>query len=328
MKAFVTGATGFVGAAVALALTRAGWEVRALARRPTGQEQLRALGADIVAGDLADRTRLERALRGCDALFHVAADYRLGARDPDELYRTNVEGTRNILTAAAAAGVARVVHTSSVATIGIPDDGTPGDERTPVSLAAMIGHYKRSKFLAEQVAVEHARRGLAVVIVNPSTPIGPGDVKPTPTGQIVLDCARGRMPAYVDTGLNIVHVADVATGHLAAWERGRPGERYILGGENMSLREILAQISLLAGRRPPRIRLPYGAVLPIAYLAEGVSRLTGRSGRVTLEGVRMSRKRMFFSSERAVRELGYQARPPIEAFRDAVRWFEERGSLR
>ena len=328
MKAFVTGATGFVGAAVALALRRAGWEVRALVRRPSGQERLRAMGADIVAGDLADGAGLERALGGCDALFHVAADYRLGARDPDTLYRTNVDGTRNLLTAAAAAGVARVVHTSSVATIGIPADGTPGDERTPVSLGAMIGHYKRSKYLGEQVALEHARRGLAVIVVNPSTPIGPWDVKPTPTGQIVLDAARGRMPAYVDTGLNIVHVDDVAAGHLAAWEHGRSGERYILGGENMSLREILAEISLLAGRKPPRIRLPYGVVLPIAYLAEGVARLTGRSGRVTLEGVRMSRKRMYFSSERAARELGYHSRPPIEAFRDAVRWFEEQGSLR
>ena len=328
MKAFVTGATGFVGAAVALALRRAGWEVRALVRRPSGQGRLRAMGADIVAGDLADGAGLERALGGCDALFHVAADYRLGARDPDTLYRTNVDGTRNLLTAAAAAGVARVVHTSSVATIGIPADGTPGDERTPVSLGAMIGHYKRSKYLGEQVALEHARRGLAVIVVNPSTPIGPWDVKPTPTGQIVLDAARGRMPAYVDTGLNIVHVDDVAAGHLAAWEHGRSGERYILGGENMSLREILAEISLLAGRKPPRIRLPYGVVLPIAYLAEGVARLTGRSGRVTLEGVRMSRKRMYFSSERAARELGYHSRPPIEAFRDAVRWFEEQGSLR
>ncbi len=327
MRAFVTGATGFVGAAVAEALTRAGWEVRALARRPAGQERLRALGAEIVAGDLGDGARLERALRGCEALFHVAADYRLGARDPDTLYRTNVEGTRNILTAAAAAGVARIVHTSSVATIGIPADGTPGDERTPVSLAAMIGHYKRSKFLGEQVALDYARRGLAVIIVNPSTPIGPGDVKPTPTGQIVLDAARGRMPAYVDTGLNIVHVDDVAAGHLAAWERGQPGERYILGGENMSLRDILVEISRIAGRRPPRIRLPYGAVLPIAYLAEGVAKLTGRSGRVTLEGVRMSKKRMYFSSERAVRELGYRSRPPAEAFRDAVRWFEEQGLL-
>jgi dihydroflavonol-4-reductase len=327
MKALVTGATGFVGAAVARALDAAGWQVRVLARRGSERSNLGALAVEVVEGDLTDVSSLEPALAGCEGLFHVAADYRLGARDPTPLYRTNVEGTRNILNAARTANVARIVYTSSVATIGIPPDGSPGDERTPVTLNNMIGHYKRSKFLAEEAAREAARAGLSVVIVNPSTPVGPGDIKPTPTGQLVLDAACGRMPAYVDTGLNIVHVDDVAAGHLLAFERGRAGERYILGGEDMTLRTILAEIAGLVGRKPPRIRLPYAAVLPVAYLAEGFSRLSGRSGRVTLEGVRMSRKRMFFSSAKAVSELGYRWRPPLQAFEDALRWFRERGLL-
>jgi dihydroflavonol-4-reductase len=327
MKALVTGATGFVGAAVARALGAAGWQVRVLVRGGSDRGNLQRLAAEVVEGDLADSGSLERALEGCEALFHVAADYRLGARDPEPLYRTNVEGTRNILNAARTAGVARIVYTSSVATIGIPSDGSPGDERTPVALGSMIGHYKRSKYLAEEVAREAARAGMSVVIVNPSTPVGPGDIKPTPTGQLVLDAAAGRMPAYVDTGLNIVHVDDVAAGHLLAFERGRAGERYILGGEDMTLQMILAQIAQLVGRKPPRIRLPYAAVLPVAYLAEAFAKVSGRSGRVTLEGVRMSRKRMFFSSAKAVSELGYRWRPPPEAFADAVRWFRERGVL-
>jgi dihydroflavonol-4-reductase len=327
MRALVTGATGFVGAAVARALGRAGWEVRVLVRAGSDRSNLQPLALEAVEGDLADSNSLERALEGCGGLFHVAADYRLGARDPTPLYRTNVDGTRNILNAARRAGVPRVVYTSSVATIGIPPDGSPGEERTPVALSRMIGHYKRSKYLAEEVARDAARTGMSVVIVNPSTPVGPGDVKPTPTGQLVLDAACGRMPAYVDTGLNIVHVDDVAAGHLLAFERGRPGERYILGGEDMTLQAILAEIARLVGRTPPRIRLPYAAVLPIAYLAEAFARVSGRSGRVTLEGVRMSRKRMFFSSAKAVSELGYRWRPPAEAFEDAVRWFRERGLL-
>jgi dihydroflavonol-4-reductase len=327
MTALVTGATGFVGAAVARALLAAGWRVRVLVRAGADRGNLRHLAADIVEGDLADVSSLERALDGCSGLFHVAADYRLGARDPRPLYRTNVEGTRNILGAARKVGVARVVYTSSVATIGIPLDGSPGEERTPAALSDMIGHYKRSKYLAEEVARDAARAGLPVIIVNPSTPVGPGDIKPTPTGQLVLDAARGRMPAYVDTGLNVVHVDDVAAGHLLAFERGIAGERYILGGDDMTLRTILQQIAALAGRKPPRIRLPYAAVLPIAYLAEAFAAVSGRSGRVTLEGVRMSRKRMFFSSGKAVAELGYRWRPPLQAFDDALRWFRERGML-
>jgi dihydroflavonol-4-reductase len=327
MKALVTGATGFVGAAVARALSVAGWQVRVLVRAGSDRGNLQRLAVEVVEGDLADLSSLERALEGCSGLFHVAADYRLGARDPQALYRTNVEGTRNILNAARTAGVGRIVYTSSVATIGIPSDGSPGDERTPVTLSNMIGHYKRSKYLAEEVVRDAARMGMSVVSVNPSTPVGPGDIKPTPTGQLVLDAASGRMPAYVDTGLNIVHVDDVAAGHLLAFERGGAGERYILGGEDMTLQMILAQIARLVGRTPPRVRLPYAAVLPVAYLAEAFARLSGRSGRVTLEGVRMSRKRMFFSSSKAVSELGYRWRPPLEGFEDAVRWFRERGLL-
>ncbi len=327
MKALVTGATGFVGAAVARALATAGWQVRVLVRAGSDRGNLQPQAVEVAEGDLADVVSLERALEGCAGLFHVAADYRLGARDPKPLYRTNVDGTRNILNAARAAGVARIVYTSSVATIGIPSDGTPGDENTPVALSNMIGHYKRSKYLAEEVVRDAARMGMSVVIVNPSTPVGPGDIKPTPTGQLVLDAASGRMPAYVDTGLNIVHVDDVAAGHLLAFERGRVGERYILGGEDMTLQSILGQIAGLVGRNPPRIRLPYAAVLPVAYLAEAFATVSGRSGRVTLEGVRMSRKRMFFSSAKAVSELGYRWRPPQQAFEDALRWFRERALL-
>jgi dihydroflavonol-4-reductase len=328
MKALVTGATGFVGAAVARALLREQWQVRVLARRGSDRRNLKNLDVEVAEGDLGDLSSLERAAQGCDGLFHVAADYRLGARDPAELYRANVEGTRRVLNAAYRSGVRRMVYTSSVATIGIPADGTPGDEATKSSLANMIGHYKRSKYLAEEVVRDAAQGGISVVIVSPSTPVGPGDVKPTPTGQLVLDAAAGRMPAYVDTGLNIVHVDDVAAGHLLAYERGKPGERYILGGQDMSLREILEAIAHLEGRSAPRVRLPYGLVLPIAYVAEGFAKLTGRSGRITLEGVRMSRKKMFFSSAKAARELGYRWRPPVQAFEDAIRWFRDNGLLK
>ncbi len=327
MKALVTGASGFVGSAIARALVERGWSVRCLLRSNSNRHNLRELPVDVVFGDLADGASLERALSGCDALFHAAADYRLGAHDPHRLYQTNVEGTRNILQAAQRARVERIVYTSSVATIGLPSDGTPGDESTPAGLQDMIGHYKRSKFLAEQVARDWARSEAHVVIVNPSTPIGPGDVKPTPTGQILVDAARGRTPAYVDTGLNVAHVDDIAAGHLLALERGRSGERYILGGTDMPLVAILALIAELVGRKPPRIRLPHSLVLPLAHIAEACSRISGRPTRITVEGVRMSRKHMFFSSAKAVRELGYRWRPPRDALADAVRWFSENGYL-
>jgi dihydroflavonol-4-reductase len=325
MKALVTGASGFVGAAIARALLGRGWSVRCLVRERSTRRNLEGLPVDVEVGDLSDRDCLERALSGCDALFHAAADYRLGALDPRPLYQTNVEGTRNILEASRRARVERIVYTSSVATIGLPADGASGDEATPVSIVDMIGHYKRSKYLAERVVCEWARAEswARVVIVNPSTPVGPGDVKPTPTGQILLDAARGRTPAYVDTGLNVVHVDDVAVGHLLALEHGRSGERYILGGENLSLRDILGHVARLVGREPPRVRLPHSVVLPIAYAAEAYARLTGRPTRVTVEGVRMSRKRMYFSSAKAVRELGYRWRAPGDAFADAIRWFRE-----
>ena len=328
MKALVTGATGFVGAAVARALLGGQWQVRVLVRRGSDRRNLKSLDVEVFEGDLTDSSSLERATQGCDGLFHVAADYRLGARDSKELYRVNVEGTRNVLNAAQRSGVRRIVYTSSVATIGIPADGAPGDEQSATSLANMIGHYKRSKYLAEEVVREAAQGGISVVIVSPSTPVGPGDLKPTPTGQLVLAAAAGRMPAYVDTGLNIVHVDDVAAGHLLAYERGKAGERYILGGQDMSLREILQMIARLEGRSPPRVRLPYAVVLPIAYVAEGFAWLSGRSGRITLEGVRMSRKKMFFSSAKAARELGYRSRPPRQAFEDAIRWYRDNGLLK
>ena len=327
MRALVTGASGFVGSRVARALGNAGWQVRALVRAGSDRRNLEDLALDIAVGDITDEASLDSALRGCEALFHVAADYRLWAPQPQLLYRTNVDGTRKVLEAARRARVARIVYTSSVAAVGLPDDGSPGSEDTPVSLAGMIGHYKRSKFLAEEAVRELARAGVPVVIVNPSTPIGPGDRKPTPTGQMVVDAALGRMPAYVDTGLNIVHVDDVAAGHLQAFDRGRPGERYILGGENMTLRDILSEISRLAGRRAPRVRLPHGLLLPVAWASEAAARLSGTTPRVTIDGVRMARKRMFFSSEKAARELGYHWRPPGEAFADALRWYREQGML-
>lgn len=327
MRALVTGATGFVGSAIARALCKAGWQVRALARPGSDRRNLVQLPVEIAIGDLTDSASLDQAVRDCQAVFHAAADYRFGVADPKALYRTNVEGTRNLLNAARSAAVARIVYTSSVATVGLPADRSPGTEGTPVELADMIGHYKRSKFLAEELVRDFAKTGVPVVIVNPSTPIGPGDGKPTPTGRMVVDAALGRTPAYVDTGLNIVHVDDVAAGHLHALDRGRVGERYILGGENLTLRDVLAQICRMAGRKPPRIRLPHALLPPLALASETFARMTGGCARVTLESVRMARKPMFFSSEKAVRELGYRWRPPAAAFADALAWFREQGVL-
>ena len=327
--ALVTGATGFVGSAVARVLLARGVKLKLLTRPNSDRRNLAGLDApgqiEIVEGDLTDAASLAHAVAGCEALFHVAADYRLWAPDPRELYRANVDGTRALLGAAKDAGVARIVYTSSVAVLGIPKDGTPGDENTPVTVADMIGHYKRSKFLAEEVARDFAVQGAPVVIVNPSTPIGPRDVKPTPTGRVVRDAAAGRMPAYVDTGLNVAHVDDVAAGHLLAYFKGRIGERYVLGGTDMSLREILATIADIVGRRPPKVRLPHAAVMPVAYVAEALARVTGRPPVATVEEIRMSKKMMFFSCAKARRELGYAPRPARAALEDAVQWFREHG---
>jgi dihydroflavonol-4-reductase len=323
----VTGATGLVGSAVARALLQAGHRVRVLVRANSDRRNLADLDVDIAEGSLEDARSLARAAASCRFVYHVAADYRIWVPDPRPMFRTNVEGTRDLLTAAQNAGVERVVYTSSVATLGLVPGGS-ADETTPSGVEDMIGPYKRSKFEAEEVARRLAReRGVPVVIVNPSTPVGPGDIKPTPTGRLILEAARGQMPAFVDTGLNIVHVDDVAAGHLAAADKGRIGERYILGGQNMSLAEILGEVSQAVGRRPPRRRLPHAALLPIAFGAEFAARLTGREPFVTLDGVRMSRKKMYFNSEKARRELGYTSRPARQAIGDAVGWFRANGYL-
>ncbi len=325
MEILVTGATGFVGSAVTRRLLQDGHSVRTLVRKGSDRRNLEDLPVQIVTGNLTDMPSLITALSGCQALYHVAADYRLWVPKPDEIYQNNVEGTRNILRAAIETGVERIVYTSSVATLGLHKDGTPSDESTPVTIGNMIGHYKRSKFLAEEVARKMAlEESLPVVIVNPSTPVGPRDIKPTPTGRMIRDAVFGKMPAYVDTGLNIVHVKDVAEGHLLAFEKGQIGERYILGSENMTLREILNEIAEITGRPPPRIRLPHNLVLPIACIMEAWARLT-KTGepQATVDGVRMSKKKMFFKSGKAERELGYQPQSAKKALKAAVEWFQE-----
>jgi dihydroflavonol-4-reductase len=329
MKTLITGATGFVGSAVLRQLINAGHSVRSLIRANSDRRNLAGLPVEIMIGDLKDRASLDRALAGCSILFHVAADYRLWVPNPQEIYETNVTGTCNIMLAAAQAGVTRIVYTSSVATLGLTPDGSPADENTPVSLADMIGHYKRSKFLAEAEVKRLAEeQGLPVVIVNPSTPVGPRDIKPTPTGRMIVEAASGRMPAYVDTGLNLVHVDDLAIGHLLALERGEIGERYVLGAVNVTLKKILTELAAITGRRPPRIRLPHNLVLPVAYISEAWARMTGlNEPRVTLVGVRLAKKRMFFSAEKARRVLGFHPRPIEEALRDAVDWFRQHGYL-
>jgi dihydroflavonol-4-reductase len=323
----VTGATGFVGAAVARALLGQRQKVRVLARPNGNRRNLAGLDVEIVEGALQDVDSLARAVAGCRYLFHVAADYRLWVPDKTAMFRDNVDGTRALMQAALASAVERVVYTSSVATLGIVSNGL-ADEATPSGFADMIGPYKQSKFAAEAAVDELvAERGLPAVIVNPSTPVGPGDVKPTPTGRIIVEAAKGKVPGYVDTGLNIVHVDDVATGHLLAAERGVIGERYILGGENLALADILAAVARIVGRRPPMVKIPYAVVLPLAAGAEVVAWLTGREPFTTLDGVRMSRKKMYFSSAKAIRELGYVPRPAREAIADAVAWFAANGYL-
>ncbi|MGE5413113.1 MAG: hopanoid-associated sugar epimerase [Syntrophomonadaceae bacterium] len=321
----VTGGTGFVGSHVVRALLSRGRRVRCLVRPESRRDQLAGLPVEIAVGNLTDAASLAPALSGVHTLYHVAADYRLWARDPRELYSANAGGTENVLAAAAAAGVARVVHTSSVAALGLMPDGSAADETTPVERARIIGHYKKSKYDAERVAEKWAARGLPVVIVNPSTPIGEGDIKPTPTGQMIVDFLNRRLPAYVDTGLNLVDVRDVAEGHLAAAERGRVGERYILGNRNMTLREILETLARLTGLPAPRVRLPHWVPLAAAAVTTGVARVTGRPPRVTLESVRMSTHRMFFDANKAVRDLGLPQTSVEDALSRAVDWFREKG---
>lgn len=330
MKTLVTGASGFIGSAVVRQLLKANHRVRVLVRRESDRRNIQGLPVETVVGDLTDSLSLERALKGCFILFHAAADYRLWVRRPQEMYAANVTGTANIMTAALAAGVERIVYTSSVATLGAASNGLPVDETSRAGLKDMIGHYKRSKFLAEVEVQRLIReRGLPSVIVSPSTPIGPRDIKPTPTGRVILDAASGRIPAYVDTGLNWVHVDDVAAGHLLALERGQVGERYILGSTNMTLKDILHELAAITGQNPPRIRLPHNLVLPLAYVSEFWTKTVSKNEpRVTIDGVRMARKYMYFSCEKAKRELGFRPRPIQEGLRDSVEWFRKHGFCR
>lgn len=325
MDALVTGGTGFIGANLVRELLASGSRVRVLARKGGDRRGLEGCAVEVVEGDLLDPPSLRGAVRGVRHVYHVAADYRLWAPDPRALYRANVDGTRHLLEAALEAGAARIVYTSTVGAVGIPAGGTPGDETTPVSLHDMVGAYKASKFLAERVAEELAARGAPIVIVNPSAPVGPLDIKPTPTGQMVVDFLQGRMVASLDTGLNLVHVRDVARGHMLAAERGRAGERYILGNQNLSLLEIFGLLARITGIPAPRFRVPYAVAWLAALGMEGVSRLTRRAPRVPLTAVRMARKRMHFSAAKAVRELGLPQTPVDVALSDAVLWFVERG---
>lgn len=324
MKAFVTGATGFLGSHVARVLADQGAELRLLVRASSNLKNLEGLKAETATGDLRDAASLERAMSGCDTVFHVAADYRLWVQDPAEMYKSNVDGTRAILEAARKSGVRRVVYTSSVATMGFNSKGHPADEDSPVSLADMIGHYKRSKFMAEQIAMEAGRNGMHVVTVNPTTPVGEQDVKPTPTGRIVVDFLKRKFPAYVETGLNLVDVRECARGHVAAFERGKPGERYILGGENLTLKQILDKLGRITGLPSPKIKLPYFFAFATGVVDEAITgRLLKREPRATVDTVRMGKKKMFASSDKAERDLGWKIVPVEDALRRAVEWFQK-----
>jgi dihydroflavonol-4-reductase len=324
-KTLVTGGTGFLGRAVAMELLAAGREVRVLARQPD-HPALVGLKVEVARGDLRDPVSLATAVRGCQQVFHVAADYRLWVPDPEAMYDVNVQGTKNLLAAAAEAGVTRMVYTSTVGTLGNPGDGTPGTEETPVGLADMVGHYKRSKFLAEQAVLEVARQGFPVVLVHPSAPVGPWDSRPTPTGQMIVDFLKGRMPAYLETGLNLVHVRDVAQGHLLAEEKGRGGEKYILGNQNLSLSEIFQVLANITGLSAPRVRLPYRPILALSYLDEfWATYVSHKPPRMPVAAVKMAKKFMYFDSGKAVRELGLPQTPVRQALEDAVGWFQEQG---
>lgn len=322
MKTLITGANGFIGSAVMRHCLEAGHEVRVFVRPGSDRKNLEGYPVDVFEGDLQDITSLENAVKDCNTVFHVAADYRLWIPDPDNMYKTNVTGTRDLMLTSAKAGVEKIVYTSSVAVLGLNSDGTPANEESPMTIGDMIGHYKRSKYLAEkEVSKLVDENGLPAIIVNPSTPLGPGDIRPTPTGNIIVDTLNNRMPAYVDTGLNIVHVDDVAKGHLLALEKGKIGERYILGGENLSLQIILGIICALTDKKPPSIKLPHNLILPIAWCMERWAEFSKKEPRATVDEIRMSKKLMYFSSDKARRELGYQTRPAKEAIKDAIEWF-------
>src|SRR5580765_5273589 len=326
MIAFVTGATGFLGSHVARVLAEQGAQLRLLVRRSSDLRNIAELDAERVEGDLRDPASIEKALAGCDALFHVAADYRLWVRDPEQMYRSNVEGTPGLIDAARRQRVRRIVYTSSVATMGFSSNGTLADETSPVSLADMIGPYKRSKFMAEQVAFEGARSGVDVVVVNPTTPIGERDLKPTPTGRIVVDFLKRKFPAYVDTGLNLVDVQACARGHVAAFERGKSGERYILGGENLTLKQILDKLGAITGLPSPSIKLPYFFAFATGVVDEMITgRLLGGNPRATIDTVRMGKKMMFANSAKSERELGWKIVSVDSALRRAVEWFRANG---
>ncbi|HUI20492.1 MAG TPA: hopanoid-associated sugar epimerase [Methylocella sp.] len=328
-KVLVTGASGFVGSAVARALIGSGYRVRALLRKTSTRINLTGLDIEIVEGDMRDAASVARAMKGARFLFHVAADYRLWARKPQEILWNNREGTRLLMEAALAAGVERIVYTSSVATIACAKNGGQADETTPLSESCAIGAYKRSKVAAERVVEAMISSDhLPAVIVHPTAPIGPRDQKPTPTGRIIIEAASGRIPAFVDTGLNLVHVDDVASGHLAALRLGKPGDHYILGGQNVPLAEFLGQIAAMCGRSAPKLRLPRPLLYPCAAVAEAMAHLTRREPFLTFDGLRMSRYRMFFSSAKAERDLGYKARPYSEGIEDALAWFRDNGQLR
>jgi dihydroflavonol-4-reductase len=326
MKVFLTGSTGFVGSHVARAYAAQTAELRLLTRKTSSLAAIEGLPAEIVVGDLRQPESLRSAIRGCDALVHVAADYRLWVRDPKQMYAANVEGTRDLLRIAREEGVAKVVYTSSVATMGFRADGTIVNEETPVALSDMIGHYKRSKFLGEQEAIQAAKAGQHVMILNPTTPIGPGDAKPTPTGRIIVDFLNKKFPAYVDTGLNLVDVDEVARMHVVALDRGTPGERYILGGENLTLKQILDRMSAITGLPSPRMKVPHAVAMAFAFFDETITgKLRGREPRATVEAVRMGKKMMFASSAKAERELGFQVLPVYPALRAAIDWFVAHG---